>query len=50
MLRQFLFTTGFLCVWLATGFLVAICFTDDEEKNQKQLEKDLMDLLKGKSK
>lgn len=48
MLQQFLFTTGFLCVWLATGFLVAICFTDDEEDNQKHFQKDLRDILKGK--
>jgi hypothetical protein len=48
MLQQFLFTTGFLCVWLALGFLVALCFTDDEEENQKQLEKDLMNILKEK--
>jgi hypothetical protein len=48
MLQQFLFTTGFLCVWLAMGFLVATCFTDGEEENRKQLEKDLTDVLKGK--
>jgi hypothetical protein len=48
MFQQFLFTTGFLGVWFAVGFLVAICFTDDEENNQKHFEKDLTDILKEK--
>jgi hypothetical protein len=46
MIQQFLFTTGFLCVWFATGFLVAICFTNDEEENREQLEKDVLDIFK----